>query len=275
MSFRAGHRWLSKPIEVRVRPSFHRARIASHGLHTSKTRLDQRRDDEPSSTDERRETREALAVARAKAWYLDPPPHVNTPDSAAPVIPFTTSKSPRPQPQFTTFDPSRTTSATPIRNIRPLPAYTPDSLRPLHAYLTSDEAAEVLDPNSVVFMHTPSAPEWTVGPGELIRGESEIGARWEWVVVIQVRGTGKGVVGRAERAIRLWLHMNPLPPCKTADGVSPKLPRVPESTDWSMISPTDSGVCLNLFTGEGRERWDLEELWTGQTTLLSMNGDSM
>ena len=110
------------------------------------------------------------------------------------------------------------------------------------------------------------------------------------MVVIQVRGTGKGVVGRAERAIRLWvsrgedvglimsesqLHMNPLPPCKTADGVSPKLPRVPESTDWSMISPTDSGVCLNLFTGEGRERWDLEELWTGQTTLLSMNGDSM
>ena len=105
------------------------------------------------------------------------------------------------------------------------------------------------------------------------------------------RASGAGVVGRAERAVRRWvghdpvnglekekrevdgdeqLYGNPLPPY--AGGIrtgEPKLPRVPEGTDWSMIAPRDSGVCINLFTAEGRERWDLEELWSGRSTLLN------
>lgn len=177
---------------------------------------------------------QTTAKARARAWYLDDP---NTSSSSDPttssstdpselpypsplpmtVSSFTTEPTQPPpipksstdtetrQPQFTTFDPSRTTALPPTRSIVPLPPNTPDYLRPLHAYLTSDQAAEVLDPSSVVFLHTPSAPIWSVGPGELIRGETEAGARWEWVVVLEVKGTGKGVVGRAERAIRLWV----------------------------------------------------------------------
>jgi ribosomal silencing factor RsfS len=36
--------------------------------------------------------------------------------------------------------------------------------------------------------------------------------------------------------------------------------RAEGDTDWAMIH-VGEGVCVNLFTEEGRERWNLEELW--------------
>lgn len=46
---------------------------------------------------------------------------------------------------------------------------------------------------------------WGDEPGEIIQGVQGFGARWDWVVVLQVKGRGKGVVGRAERVIRQWV----------------------------------------------------------------------
>ena len=39
-----------------------------------------------------------------------------------------------------------------------------------------------------------------------------------------------------------------------------------------MIAPEESGLCLNLFTAEGRDRWDLEDLWSGRSTLGRVYG---
>lgn len=52
-----------------------------------------------------------------------------------------------------------------------------------------------------------------VGAGQIVlevKGEGDVdvsGAEpsWEWVVVGVVRGRGKGVVARAERALRVWV----------------------------------------------------------------------
>jgi hypothetical protein len=135
----------------------------------------------------------AQSEARARAWYL-------------PSAPATVSKK---NPIFTTFDPSRTSSLLPSEIVlKPLPANTPDNLRPLHRFLT-EECADVLDVGSVVFLHTPSASAGNVGLGDTIKfdGDSgrEVGGRWEWVVSAEVKGVGKGVVGRADRYIRLWV----------------------------------------------------------------------
>ena len=40
-----------------------------------------------------------------------------------------------------------------------------------------------------------------------------------------------------------------------------KLPRVPDETDWSMVQLPSIRTSINLFTWEGRERWNLEGLW--------------
>jgi hypothetical protein len=40
-----------------------------------------------------------------------------------------------------------------------------------------------------------------------------------------------------------------------------KLPRVPEETDWSMVQIPQLHTCVNLFTVEGKERWNLEGMW--------------
>ncbi|KAI9634538.1 uncharacterized protein MKK02DRAFT_38067 [Dioszegia hungarica] len=139
-----------------------------------------------ASTTELEQQRQA---AKQRAWYLDPS------DSAPPP-----SLAPSSKPRFTTFDPSSTLpTAAPALPARPLPDNAPSHFAPLHHFLTT---LELLEPSSVVFLHTPSS-------GSLQRDEEElgvggIGARWEWVVVAVVRGRGKGVVGRAERAVRLW-----------------------------------------------------------------------
>lgn len=40
-----------------------------------------------------------------------------------------------------------------------------------------------------------------------------------------------------------------------------KLPKVSEDTDWSMIPLPELNLCINLFTTEGHDRWDLAGLW--------------
>ena len=149
---------------------------------------------------------ETMTQVRQRAWYLESSTaSSSSPSSSETNISFSLHSDHR-QPIFSTFDPSRTTlEPSTQRIIPPLPDNTPEFLRPLHSYLISDEAALVLESSSVVFLHTPSAPISSVGPGDLIKGGMEAGARWEWVVVVQVRGIGKGVVGRAERAVRLWV----------------------------------------------------------------------
>ncbi len=197
---------------LRLKVTTHPLRLPSYGIHTSSS-LRNQQTVLPNQQQDPEDGREALAKVRARAWYLDPSDEAspssssNLPSRITDSLPSTPAR----QPQFTTFDPSRTTSTPSNQSILPLPSNAPDYLRPLHAFLTSDEAAEVLETSSVVFLHTPSAPMWSVGPGELIRGEGEVGARWEWVVVLQVKGTGKGVVGRAERAIRHWVGTVPSP----------------------------------------------------------------
>ncbi len=84
-------------------------------------------------------------------------------------------------------------------------------MRPLHEFLGG---SELLERDSVVFMHAPSAAGEVGGSGGDGAGikreegeEIESGARavWEWVVCATVRGRGRGVVGRAERELRVWV----------------------------------------------------------------------
>lgn len=136
-----------------------------------------------------------LAAAKARAWYLPQP------NSSA----GSSSTRQHRNPVFTTFDPSRTTSDTSTRNIRPLPSNSPPHLKPLHTFLTTHhQAIEVLDPTSVTFLHTPSSSVQKSQP-ELITTPEQVGSWVDWVVVVTVKGVGKNVIGRAERVIRLWV----------------------------------------------------------------------
>lgn len=56
------------------------------------------------------------------------------------------------------------------------------------------------------------------------------------------------------------LHKNPLVEADEGQK-SGKLPRVGDWTDWSMVQLPDISTSINIFTWEGRERWDLEEMW--------------
>ncbi|WVQ85599.1 hypothetical protein IAT38_007765 [Cryptococcus sp. DSM 104549] len=96
------------------------------------------------------------------------------------------------------------------------------------------------------------------------RGET-FGPAWEWVGVVQVKGRGRGVVGRADGVIRRWLLQNPLSP--TVEPVTipnPKTPRIDPDADWSIVPIKGTRICLNLLTEEGRVRWRLEEMWGGK-----------
>ncbi|ORX35432.1 hypothetical protein BD324DRAFT_632813 [Kockovaella imperatae] len=205
----------------------------------------------------------SVEEARSQAWYLEDEPSPSR--SSAP------ESSSRRQPVFTTFDPSRTTSDSEVQPIQPLDPSAPDWLRPLHDFMTSEQAAEVLESHTVVFMPTIRSP--SVRPDEEIRGEGSPGPLWDWVVAGVVKGTGKGVVGRADRAVRRWLRDNPsIGKVETFSNSndrrsSGKFPRIPEDSDWSLICLPNRKLCINLFTAEGREHWDLEELWTGQSKL--------
>lgn len=141
---------------------------------------------ESSSVTELESQREA---AKQRAWYL-PAESTSKDTQQSPSI-----------PRFTTFDPLSTVP-TPASSApaRPLPSNAPSHFRSLHQFLTT---SELLEPSSISFLHTPSS-------GSMLRNEEElgvggIGASWEWVIVAVVRGRGKGVVGRAERAVRVWV----------------------------------------------------------------------
>lgn len=152
----------------------------------------------------------ALAAAKENAWYLDdadPSPSGSSPSSPSSTV-SSTAGAPQPrQPVFTTFDADRTTATAPKRKIKPLPAGAPPALEAIHGWMTSKEAAFVLDPSSVRVMRTRDAGLAMTGEGEIIKveGADGVGPKWEWIVTGVVRGKGKGIVGRAERALRLWV----------------------------------------------------------------------
>jgi ribosomal silencing factor RsfS len=41
------------------------------------------------------------------------------------------------------------------------------------------------------------------------------------------------------------------------------MPRVEAEADWSVV-PIGEGICVNLFTAGGRDKWRLDELWQGK-----------
>jgi len=139
----------------------------------------------------------ALASARQRAWYLEEEEEVAS------------KPKPKDAPNFVTFDPERTTTSRGSSRIKPLPTDAPAELGVLHQWLTSREAAYVLDTSSVVFLNTRTAGKHMTGEGEVIKVEGvDIAAPvWSWVVVAVVKGRGKGVVGRAERALRVWVSL--------------------------------------------------------------------
>ncbi|KAJ9108500.1 hypothetical protein QFC20_003406 [Naganishia adeliensis] len=230
--------------------------------------------------------KEEIEAVKARAWYIDaddvqepPPPSVTGPR----------------QPRFTTFDPLRTLP-TPREQvvIPPLPKDTPASLLPLHDFLTSND---LFVPETATFRrtaksaasqtyHDPSifsgapAGSWAAklsrnpgGQGKRRRGQTDsgegilvegrdAGANWDWIVVCQVAARGKGAVGRAEKNLREWLFRNPHnrpPPPSDARMPKFKASGDPES-EWALIDVGD-GVCINLMTAEGRQKWDLEGAW--------------
>lgn len=184
-------------------------------LHTSSTHFKS----SPRPTSDPDPT--SLEAIKRRAWYLDTPPHLDPHSSSCPSS--SSSQAPRTpaRPKFTTFDPDRTLpQPSPSAPLPPLPLNAPDYIQPLHAFLGE---SELLDRGSVVFLHAPSAAfsrggqerererereRGRAGGGEE-RGEEELssGAQptWEWVVCATVKGRGKGVVGRAERELRVWV----------------------------------------------------------------------
>ncbi|KAJ9103230.1 hypothetical protein QFC21_002653 [Naganishia friedmannii] len=228
-----------------------------------------------------------IEAVKARAWYLQP----DAPESST-ETPAAAAGSR--QPRFTTFDPLRT-MPTPLEEvvIPPLPSDTPTYLRPLHDFLTSNE---LFVPQTVTFrrtaksaaartFHDPSVyptsgssylgktSSSAYGHGRRRRGQTDsgegivvegkdVGANWDWVVVCQVAARGKGAVGRAEKNLREWLFKNPLnrpPPPSTARTPKFKAAGDPDS-EWSLLDVGD-GVCINLMTAEGRQKWDLEGAW--------------
>lgn len=137
----------------------------------------------------------ALQSAKDRAWYLE--------DSLDPIDPDLPA---RRQPRFVTYDPERTTSEVAKFEIESLPHYAPEPLKRLHGWMTSEDAAYVLDTTSVRFMHTGMASRENLGSGDVVDVfDGSVEAQWKWVVVAMAKGRGKGIVGRAERALRIWV----------------------------------------------------------------------
>ncbi|WWD18129.1 hypothetical protein CI109_102578 [Kwoniella shandongensis] len=198
---------------------------------------------------------------KINTWFL------NTPSSST----SSASQTVR-QPKFTAYDPSTTTSSTPSSSqldAAPLPPTAPPSLQPLYDYLTSStsESSEVVLSHTVQFFDTRLYVSTLQerGEGEVIRTPDEVGGNWEWVVVVQVKGRGRGVVARADGMIRRWLLHNPLSPDQPRlTTPNPKTPRIDPDSDWSIIPIKGTRVCINLLTEEGKDRWRLEEVWSGK-----------
>lgn len=202
-----------------ISPSFGTAwGFAARHASSSPVRGVEDRDTAVSSPSSREE-------ARQRAWYLEDE-DAPSPPAAGP----STRPAPR-QPKFTRYDPQSTTSEISTGNdvVRPLPTDAPPHFASLHDLLTT---SDLIEPSSVRFLYTPAAepgPDASLtrvtrrwGPGirrwaaedtspgpALGRGTrplfGEVGATWDWVIVAQVKGRGKGVVARAERMIRLWV----------------------------------------------------------------------
>lgn len=58
---------------------------------------------------------------------------------------------------------------------------------------------------------------------------------------------------------RNQLRDNPVPKLSAPRA---KPPRIEPDTDWALVPVgKDGGICINLFTAEGRDRWALADLW--------------
>lgn len=142
------------------------------------------------------DTATALESARRNAWYLDDPSE----EIIDPDLPI------RRQPHFVTYDPERTTPQIDKFEVESIPHYAPEALKKLHGWMTSEDAAFVLDTSSVRFLHTGRASRENLGSGDVIDVYGgEVEAQWKWIVVALAKGRGKGIVGRAERALRIWV----------------------------------------------------------------------
>ena len=138
--------------------------------------------------------RSALEKAKENAWYLEEE------ETERPV------SSEKASPIFTTFDPDRTTTSASSFKITPLPPSAPREIEPLYDWLIGDDAAHVLDVGSIKFFKTTEASLDSTGGRDMVNiPGGDVGANWDWIVVAVVKGRGKGVVGRAERALRTWV----------------------------------------------------------------------
>ncbi len=154
------------------------------------------------------------ADAPARPWYLDDD------------IPASRAEKPK-GPVFTRYDPSATQPVpAEERPIRPIPPDYPSHAILLHEFLTTNP---LIVPSSVAAFSSSQSRAATsqhnadelrsfLG-GKKIRarrsgqdkGQSivvdgaEVGANWEWVIVLETQARGKGAVGRVERDIRKWV----------------------------------------------------------------------
>ena len=169
-----------------------------------------------------KEPSEELEKVKARAWYLDPsPPSTSSSTPSASSSAASPAESLRRQPRFTTFDPESTQSdvSQAQRAIQELPENAKSAiLVQLHRHLT--QQSDSVDPTSVRFLHPAtskllSEESGTGQEGEAsgygnLLGESG-GTGWEWVVVCQVKGRGRGVINRAEKEIRKWVSPHQIP----------------------------------------------------------------
>ncbi|WVW80352.1 hypothetical protein I302_102332 [Kwoniella bestiolae CBS 10118] len=197
---------------------------------------------------------------RINTWFLSQPSRPLPPSSINPPTSSTSAQldpsSYRPQP------------------IHPIPETTPPILHPLHAFLTSpsSEASEVLHAHTVRMYDTSSLFHLLDqrGQGDLVGTEEGRVGWYDWVITLQVKGRGRGVVGRGDGVLRRWLLKNPLhPSIPPSPHEYPKTPRIPPDSDWSIVPlnlgpEADIRACVNLLSEEGVGRWKLDELWEGR-----------
>ncbi|WVQ65128.1 uncharacterized protein L199_003300 [Kwoniella botswanensis] len=167
--------------------------------------------------------------------------------------------------------PQMSPSSEDTQSIPSIPTSTPPILLPLHTFLTSStsEASDVLHRHTVQVYDTTSLSQYLDerGQGDLVKGEEGSGGWYDWVITVQVKGRGRGVVSRGDGVLRRWLLKNPLHPSIPASPHEyPKTPRIPPDSDWSIV-PLNLGpdaefrACVNLLSEEGASRWKLDELW--------------
>ncbi|WWC88095.1 uncharacterized protein L201_002999 [Kwoniella dendrophila CBS 6074] len=165
------------------------------------------------------------------------------------------------------------------QQIHSIPKNTPAILLPLHEFMISpkSEATEVIHRETVqIFDCSLLSQQLDLkGQGDLVNSidiMDRSGSYYDWIILVQVKGRGRGVVARGDGLIRRWLLKNPLhSSIKASPHEYPKTPRISPDSDWSII-PLDLGstvdgdtnnfrACINLVSEEGKERWKLEEMW--------------